>query len=104
MAPAMDAMAPALQNASFRKPVIPVISNVTGLPVRSPSEIGQLLTRQIAETVQWHQSIEYAKSKGVNSWIVVGPSKVLGNLLKKEYPEDKVTSVSTVADIEAFVK
>lgn len=33
MAPALDTMRPALQSASFKTPIIPVVSNVTGLPV-----------------------------------------------------------------------
>ena len=33
MAPSLDAMAPALKSASFNNPIIPVVSNVTGLPV-----------------------------------------------------------------------
>lgn len=34
MAPALDAMAPALQSALFKTPILPVVSNVTGMPVR----------------------------------------------------------------------
>ncbi len=33
MAPALDAMGPALVKASFKAPIIPVISNVTAEPV-----------------------------------------------------------------------
>lgn len=33
MAPALDAMGPALEKASFKTPKIPVISNVTAAPV-----------------------------------------------------------------------
>ena len=64
--------------------------------------IGQLLSRQITETVQWHKSVKYAKSQGVSEWIVVGPSKVLGNLILKEFPKDNVISVSTMRDINNF--
>jgi [acyl-carrier-protein] S-malonyltransferase len=60
------------------------------------------LTRQIAETVQWQRCVEYAKNMGVNNWVVVGPSKVLGNLLKKEYTNDIITSISTVEDIVEY--
>jgi [acyl-carrier-protein] S-malonyltransferase len=67
-----------------------------------PSKIGSLLTRQIAETVQWQRCIESAKNMGVNNWIVVGPAKVLGNLLKKEYPDDTIISISTVEDIAEY--
>ena len=60
------------------------------------------MTRQIAETVQWSRSLEYAKKQGVSEWIIVGPAKVLGNILKKEYPDDDVITISNVDDIAEF--
>ncbi len=70
--------------------------------ITDPATIGKLLTRQIAETVQWQRSIEYAKSRGVSEWIVIGPSRVLGNLLRKEYPTDTIVSISNADDILSY--
>lgn len=72
--------------------------------ITDPTTIGKLLTRQIAETVQWQRSIEYAKSRGVTEWIVIGPSRVLGNLLRKEYPNDTIVSISNAEDILSYKK
>ncbi len=60
------------------------------------------MARQITETVQWHKCVRFAKSRGVSEWIVVGPSKVLGNLILKEFPKDSVISISSAADIRNF--
>jgi [acyl-carrier-protein] S-malonyltransferase len=54
----------------------------------------------VTKTVQWQRSIQYARDDDVHEWIVVGPSKVLSNLLKKEFPVDIVRSISTAKDIK----
>ncbi|KAI9363414.1 acyl transferase/acyl hydrolase/lysophospholipase [Zopfochytrium polystomum] len=102
MSPAAEKMKPALDGTTFSDPIIDVISNVTGKPFNHPDEIGRLLTDQITKTVQWQRSIQYAREDGVQEWIAVGPSRVLSNLLKKEYPLDVVRCISSEADVRAF--
>ncbi|KAJ3175165.1 hypothetical protein HDU87_006400 [Geranomyces variabilis] len=90
MAPAAVQMKPALDSAKFAEPNIEVISNVTGRPFASAAEIPMLLHEQITKTVQWQRSTRFAKDDDVHDWVVVGPSKVLANLLRKEYPSDAI--------------
>ncbi|KAJ3099026.1 hypothetical protein HDU97_003512 [Phlyctochytrium planicorne] len=104
MAPAGEHMKKALSLIDFKEPVIDVISNVTGRPFNDRKEIGHLLEQQITKTVQWQRSIRFARDDDVTEWIVVGPSRVLSNLLKKEYPLDGVKSISTVNDLKFFSK
>jgi len=49
-----------------------------------------LLEKQVTATVQWQKSIKYCKERDINTFIVIGPARVLANLLKKEYPMDRV--------------
>ncbi|KAJ3196513.1 hypothetical protein HK101_008696 [Irineochytrium annulatum] len=102
MKAAAEEMRPALNQIKFNEPSIDVISNVTGKPFEKPEEIGPLLFQQITKTVQWARSIRYARDDYVNEWIVVGPSKVLSNLLRKEYPLDIVKPISTAAEVTAL--
>ncbi|KAI8927055.1 acyl transferase/acyl hydrolase/lysophospholipase [Entophlyctis helioformis] len=102
MAPAADAMGPALAEAKFTDPVIDVVSNVTAQPFTSGSEIGALLKRQIVETVQWERSLRYAKDDFVFDWIVIGPSRVLSNLLRKDFPHDAIRSIATSDDLKKW--
>jgi [acyl-carrier-protein] S-malonyltransferase len=90
MAPAADILKPALDAVNFKKPCIKVISNVTQKPYNNVEEIKLLLKRQMYETVQWRRSMQYAKEGSVNNWIVVGPARVLSNIVRKEYPMDVV--------------
>ena len=92
-------MEPALRSTIIREPIVDVISNVTGKPFSSASEIESLLIRQITETVQWHRSIKYARDDFVFDWIACGPSQVLANLLKKNYPHDNIRVISNAKDL-----
>ncbi|KNC97469.1 malonyl CoA-acyl carrier protein transacylase [Spizellomyces punctatus DAOM BR117] len=100
MQPAADEMKPALDGASFNDPTIEVISNVTGMPLGNATEIQSLLHQQITKTVQWQRSIRYAKDDDVHDWVVIGPSRVLANLLRKEFPTDAIRAVATAEDVQ----
>ncbi|GBC02422.1 putative malonyl-CoA ACP transacylase (MT), mitochondrial [Rhizophagus clarus] len=100
MQPAADMMRASLKNIKFNTPVIDVITNVTATPIKSSTEIPQLLEKQVTATIQWQKSIKYCKDRGINTFIVIGPARVLANLLKKEYPMDRVRPLTTVKDIQ----
>ncbi|KAJ3258134.1 hypothetical protein HDU77_002415 [Chytriomyces hyalinus] len=102
MIPAAEQMRPALDKAQFSEPIIDVISNITARPYSNADMIPTYLYESIFKTVHWQRSIQYARDDFVDEWIVIGPNKVLSNLLKKEFPMDKVRSVSNVKDVEAF--
>lgn len=100
MNPAAQAMKEALQSIEFKDPKVEIISNVTARPITSTKEIPDLLVQQVTDTVDWYGSIKYCKENDVGDFVAIGPGKVLANLLKKEYPLDKVRSLTTAADIK----
>jgi len=100
MEPASEMMKGALNNVEFQKPIIDVISNVTATPITSPDEIPSLLIKQVTGTVLWQKSIKYCKERGADDFLLIGPAKVLANLLRKEYPMDLIRSLSSVKDIK----
>ncbi|KAI8814458.1 acyl transferase/acyl hydrolase/lysophospholipase [Cladochytrium replicatum] len=102
MEPAAAQMAIALAGIDFKLPIIDVISNVTGKPFGSSEEIRELLVTQMTQTVQWQRSVRYAKDDEVDQWIVVGPSRVVSNLVKKEFSHDVVRSFSSAEDLRGF--
>ncbi|KAL1304583.1 hypothetical protein AAFC00_003555 [Neodothiora populina] len=65
--------------------IVPCVSNVTARPFASKHEVEDLLARQCAETVQWHESILYLhRQEKVRRWVGIGPGKVGRNLVGKE--------------------
>ena len=77
----------------FKSSPTQVISNVTALPYDDK----HLLVEQLTNTVQWYDSIQYIKQQGIKNVIVLGPRRVLANLLKHE--EMDVMCISNMSDL-----
>jgi [acyl-carrier-protein] S-malonyltransferase len=78
---------------------IPVYANVTAEPVTRSSEIRELLYRQITSPVRWEQTVSNMIRDGADSFIEVGPGKVLQGLIKRTVPGVTVAGFDTLSDI-----
>ncbi|MFH1387138.1 MAG: ACP S-malonyltransferase [bacterium] len=90
MQPAADKLAGVLDNIKFNDAAIPIYANVTASPVTSAAEIKKLLIKQVTASVLWDDTINKMIADGVNSFIEVGPGKVLTGLIKKISPSVEV--------------
>jgi [acyl-carrier-protein] S-malonyltransferase len=103
MAPAADTMAQALEQTPPRPPRVPIVSNASATKQTDPGQIRDLLVRQVTATVLWRESVQAMIAMGVNSFLELGPSRVLSGLAKRIAPEARATSVGTPAEIEAVL-
>ena len=83
MQPAVERLAKKLADAPLRKPRVPVISNVDAMPHDDPSEIRDLLVRQVVSPVRWEDSMRRLLADGCNEFWEIGPGRVLRGLLKR---------------------
>lgn len=106
--PFMDAASEMLSQESSNYPLkdgdIPVYSNLTGEPYLG--DLSELLINQINHPVQWQKIIENMHQNGIDTFIEVGPGKVLSNLIKRILPDasihqvqDKITFEQTLSNI-----
>lgn len=103
MQPAADAMRDALADAKMKKPVVPVVANVTASATQDPEEIRDLLVRQVTGTVRWRESVIWMKDNGVEEMIELGAGKVLSGLIRRIDREISCESVGTPEQIEAII-
>ena len=80
----------------LKKPLVPIISNVTSNEENNPNEIKKLLIEQIESPVRWRESVKYMINNGVKKFIEIGPGKVLSGLIKRI---DRSVGIVTVNDI-----
>jgi [acyl-carrier-protein] S-malonyltransferase len=73
---------------------IPVIANVSADVMSSAVEIKEKLIEQLYSPVLWEDSVQKMIDLGVDTFIEVGPGKVLSGLIKKIDRSVKVYSVS----------
>jgi len=83
MEPAKVELAEAINSTSFKDPICQVYQNVTTVGTKNPEEIKQNLIAQLTAPVKWTQSIQNMINDGADTFIEVGPGKVLQGLIKK---------------------
>lgn len=83
MEPAKKELEQAIHATNFSKPVCPVYQNVNASPSANPNEIKTNLIAQLTAPVKWTQTIQRMTADGFNSYIEVGPGKVLQGLVRK---------------------
>ena len=97
-------MEKAINDQDLKTPTNKVVSNVTAKEYKETDEIKKLLIKQIESPVRWRESIEYMISSGTNTFIEIGPGKVLSGLIKRINKEVKVLNIDTVKDIQSINK
>jgi len=89
-----------IKNQEMSIPQYKVVSNVTAKEYKNVKEIRELLVKQIESPVRWRESIEYMIKQGTNTFIEIGPGKVLSGLIKRINKEVKVLNIDAVEDIQ----
>ena len=83
---------------------IPVVTNVDAEATISSEDFRAKMPKQIYSSVYWTQTIEKMVAEGVDTFIEIGPGKVLAGLNKKIAPEANVYNVFDLASLEATVE
>jgi [acyl-carrier-protein] S-malonyltransferase len=94
MESAYEKLGDVLADLPIQPPRFPVISNVTGMEVRTPVEIRRALQDQVTGTVRWLDCVERLVKLGCDLFIELGPGGVLAGLLRRTRKELDVISVS----------
>lgn len=93
MEPARAELAEGIEKAVFKTPICPVYQNVTAQPSTDPEEIKANLLSQLTSPVRWTQSVQNMIADGADTFIELGPGKVLQGLVAK-IAKDQVTLTS----------
>ena len=83
MQPAQDRLAADLRALRFSEPRVPVVTNVDAKPIQDAEQAREALIRQVTGAVQWVRSIQALIAAGVQTFVEVGPGKVLTGLLRQ---------------------
>ena len=103
MAPAAEAMKPALAETTFNAPIVPVVVNVTASPESDPEALKNYLVEQITGTVRWRESVLYMRDQGVTEMVELGAGKVLSGLARRIDRSIACESVGTPEQVEALI-
>jgi [acyl-carrier-protein] S-malonyltransferase len=103
MSPAADELRPVLEEISFSDPVMPVFTNVDAAPVRDGGEAREALVRQVATPVRWHELVQAMVDSGIDTFLEVGPGRVLAGLMRRIRKDLKILAVGDPDSLEKAV-
>ncbi|MEO7674844.1 MAG: ACP S-malonyltransferase [Pyrinomonadaceae bacterium] len=83
MMPAQERLADDLAKLKYGNFEIPIVHNVDAVATDDAGKVAKALTRQVSSPVLWLQSISFLIGQGVETFIEVGPGKVLSGLVRQ---------------------
>jgi [acyl-carrier-protein] S-malonyltransferase len=83
MKPAQDRLVPDLRSLKFGHPAAPVATNVDAQLINDAERSRDALIRQVTGAVKWEPSMRLLIAKGVQTFVEVGPGKVLCGLMRQ---------------------
>ena len=89
-----------INSIKFLKPEIPIVANVTAKEEIDSDTIKNLLVKQIFSKVRWRESMEFMSNSGINTFIEVGPGKVLTGLAKRIVKDKKIININEIKNLE----
>ena len=83
MKPAQDRLEADLNALKTQMPVYPVVCNVEATLVTDQLRVRDTLLAQVTASVKWEQSMRLLMEKGVQTFVEIGPGKVLCGLMRQ---------------------
>jgi [acyl-carrier-protein] S-malonyltransferase len=83
MQPAQERLEKDLKAATISDLRVPLVTNVDADTIRTGEEARQALIRQVTMPVRWEESMRLLLDEGVNTYVEVGPGRVLTGLMRQ---------------------
>ncbi len=102
--PASDKLAKVLENIEIQNPEVTVISNFTAEPAKDSNMVRENLINQISGAVKWQDSIEKMIDEGIDTFIEIGPGKVLKSMMKRINKNVTALNINSIETMESTLK
>lgn len=100
MAPAADAVGEALEDIAFKRPALPVVTNVSAAPEDDPDMLKRALIEQVTAKVRWRESVLALVEQGVDQAVELGAGKVLTGLCKRIDRSLAARAIGSIEDLD----
>jgi [acyl-carrier-protein] S-malonyltransferase len=101
MMPAQERLATDLEELSFSDLTVPLVTNVDAAIIRQGADARDALVRQVSSPVRWLESMELLIKEGIDTFVEVGPGKVLTGLMRQISREVKCFNVEDAASLKS---
>jgi len=103
MEPARVGMRGVLEAIEFSDLKIPLINNADVDEITDKDSVKEGLIKQIVSPVRWQETMEALASKGVTTFVEIGPGRVLSGLLKRAVKGCRLLNVEDSESLEKTI-
>lgn len=100
MVDASNRLAKLLDSIDFLNPNVPVVNNADALFLTNAEKIKLSLVKQLNSPLLWEDSVRNMADSGIDTFIEVGPGKVLAGLIRRIDSSAKTMNVEDRASLE----
>lgn len=93
MQPAVNPFLGEIEQIEFSKPTVPFYSNLTGSKLSCDVDIKSMLGKHLISPVRFTDELNSMKNDQIDTYIELGPGKVLSGLVKKTLSDVKILNV-----------
>ncbi len=104
MVPVREKMAERMAEVAFSDPRIPIVSNASGQLVTTADGIREALLAQISSPVRWVDCTRTLVGEGVDTFLELGPGRVLIGLVRQIQEGMDVTAADGPKKLSRFVE
>jgi len=104
MLEASNRLAKLLDTIEFRDATVPVVNNADAMFLTNADRLKSSLIKQLNRPLLWEDSVRKIIGTGINTFVEVGPGKVLSGLLKRIEPSLKLFNVEDVESLNKTVR
>ncbi len=103
MAGASERLALLLDRLEFKKPRFPLVNNADAEVITEAGKIKSSLIKQLTSPLLWEDSVRRIVESGIDTFVEVGPGKVLSGLVKRIEPSARLFNVEDVESLDKTV-
>jgi len=100
MAEAADGMRGVLAGVAFSDPTVPLLANADSHRLETADACRTELVDHLTAGVDWVRAVETMTSAGVDTFVEIGPGKVLTNLIKRIAPDARAIALDDADAID----
>jgi [acyl-carrier-protein] S-malonyltransferase len=104
MAPAAERLHAVLRTVRFRDLRLPLATNVDAELLSQGVRVRDALVRQVTAPVRWDDVVIRLVKEGAETFVEVGPGRVLSGMIRRIAPEVRVLNVEDRSSLESTIK
>ena len=93
-------LAELLDSIEFKDPQIPLVNNADAQFLDTKESIKASLIRQISRPLLWEDSVSAIAQSGIETFVEVGPGRVLSGLIRRIVPDTNMFNVEDMKSLE----